>query len=181
MKRILSLPYYESDLEGFSAGDEVILFGTLYVGRDQVHKRLKALIDSNCELPFQFEGNGIYYMGPSPAPDGYLIGAAGPTTSQRMDPFSPLLIANGLKLMVGKGPRSKEVKASVKEYKGAYLQAFGGCGALYSNAIKKVELVAFPELGPEALLRLEIEDFPTICAIDSRGNAIISYDVTPVK
>ncbi len=173
MKRILSLPYHGRDLEDLRAGDEVVIFGTLYVGRDQVHKRLKALIDSKGKLPFLFEGNGIYYMGPSPAPEGYVIGAAGPTTSQRMDPFSPLLIANGLKLMVGKGPRSNEVKAAIKSYKGAYLQAFGGCGALYSNAIKKVEMVAFPELGPEALLRLEIEDFPAICAIDSRGDAII--------
>ena len=173
MNRILSLPYHGSDLEQLNAGDEVILVGTLYVGRDQVHKRLKALICGKGLLPFPFEGNGIYYMGPSPAPEGYVIGAAGPTTSQRMDPFSPLLIANGLKLMVGKGPRSMEVKASIIRYKGVYLQAFGGCGALYSNAIKKVETVAFPELGPEALLRLEIENFPAICAIDSRGNAII--------
>lgn len=169
MKRFLSLPYTEEDILKIEAGDEVVLSGTLYVGRDQVHKRLKEAIDSGEALPFDFNGAAIYYMGPSPAPDGFVIGAAGPTTSARMDPFSPLLIEKGLRVMVGKGPRSIEVKEAVRKYKGLYLQAYGGCGALYGLAIKKKEIVAYPELGPEALLRLEVESFPTFCIISSDG------------
>lgn len=173
MKRYLELPYATGGLDVVRAGDEVVLSGVLYVGRDQVHKRLAAIVGDGGSLPFPFEGNGIYYMGPSPAPGSFVIGAAGPTTSQRMDPYSPLLIGRGLKLMVGKGPRSNAVREAVVEHRGLYLQAFGGCGALYSAAIRKVDVVAFPELGPEALLRLEICDFPTICAIDGFGGAII--------
>ena len=168
MKRLI-LPYRDEALESIEAGDGVVLSGTLYVGRDQVHKRLCALIDEKKPLPFDFEGNGIYYMGPSPAPPGFPLGAAGPTTSMRMDPFSPLLIANGLRLMVGKGPRSENVRKAIEEHKGLYLQAYGGCGALYSSCIRKAEVVSYPELGPEALLSLEIEDFPAFCIIDSRG------------
>lgn len=173
MRRFLELPYAEGGLDAVRAGDEVVLSGVLYVGRDQVHKRLAAIVEDGGDPPFPFEGNGIYYMGPSPAPCSFVIGAAGPTTSERMDPYSPLLIGRGLRLMVGKGPRSGAVRQAVVEHGGLYLQAFGGCGALYSAAIRKVGIVAFPELGPEALLRLEIEDFPTICAIDGAGGAII--------
>ena len=169
MKRQLSLPYSEESLEMIEAGDEVILSGVLYVGRDQVHKKLKEAIDNGDKLPFEFASAAIYYMGPSPQPEGFAIGAAGPTTSARMDPFSPLLIEKGLRVMVGKGPRSKEVKEAVKNYKGLYLQAYGGCGALYGLAIKKKEVVAYPELGPEALLKLEVEDFPVFCILDSKG------------
>ena len=168
MKHLI-LPYRDEALESIEAGDGVVLSGTLYVGRDQVHKRLCALIEEGKPLPIDFEGNGIYYMGPSPAPPGFPLGAAGPTTSMRMDPFSPLLIANGLRLMVGKGPRSENVRKAIEEHKGLYLQAYGGCGALYSSCIRKAETIAYPELGPEALLRLEIEDFSAFCMIDSRG------------
>ena len=139
MKRQLRLPYSEESLEMIEAGDEVILSGVLYVGRDQVHKKLKEAIDNGDKLPFEFSSAAIYYMGPSPQPEGFAIGAAGPTTSARMDPFAPLLIEKGLRVMVGKGPRSKEVKEAVKNYKGLYLQAYGGCGALYGLAIKKKE------------------------------------------
>ncbi len=169
MKRLLRLPYAEEDILRIEAGDEVVLSGTLYVGRDQVHKRLKEAIDRGEELPFDFNGSAIYYMGPSPAPDGFVIGAAGPTTSARMDPFAPLLIEKGLRVMVGKGPRSNDVKEAVRKYKGLYLQAYGGCGALYGLAIKKKELVAYPELGPEALLKLEVESFPVFCILSSDG------------
>ncbi len=169
MKRLLRLPYAEEDILRIEAGDEVVLSGTLYVGRDQVHKRLKKAIDRGEELPFDFKGSAIYYMGPSPAPDGFVIGAAGPTTSARMDPFAPLLIEKGLRVMVGKGPRSNDVKEAVRKYKGLYLQAYGGCGALYGLAIKKKELVAYPELGPEALLKLEVESFPVFCILSSDG------------
>ena len=165
----LKLPYDEESLESVRAGDAVVLSGVLYVGRDQVHKRLYELISERKPLPFEFTGNGIYYMGPSPKMPGYALGAAGPTTSQRMDPYSPLLMKHGLLVMVGKGPRKSEVVQAVKKYSGIYLQAFGGCGALYSERIKSAEVVAFEDLGPEALLRLEVEDFPTICVLDSQG------------
>ena len=154
----LKLPYDEESLESVRAGDAVVLSGVLYVGRDQVHKRLYELISERKPL------------GPSPAPPGFPLGAAGPTTSMRMDPFSPLLIEKGLRLMVGKGPRSESVRNAIREYKGLYLQAYGGCGALYSSCIKSVETVAYPDLGPEALLRIRIEDFPAFAMIDSMGN-----------
>ena len=169
MRRELVLPYEDNDLLPIEPGDEVVLSGTLYVGRDQVHKRLYDAIIRGDGLPFDFRGNAIYYMGPSPAPDGFVLGAAGPTTSMRMDPFTPLLADNGLKVIVGKGPRKKPVVEAIGRNGGLYLQAYGGCGALYSSRIKSAEIVAYPELGPEALLRLTISDFPVFCMIDSRG------------
>ena len=168
MKRLL-LPYSDDAIGLIESGDEVLLSGVIYTGRDQVHKRLAALIGEGKELPFDFAGSAIYYMGPSPAPEGFALGAAGPTTSARMDPFSPLLADHGLKVMIGKGPRAEEVRASIERNHGLYLQAYGGCGALYSSCIRKSEIVAYPELGPEALLRLEVEDFPVFCIIDSLG------------
>ena len=171
MKRILNLPFSEEALREIRAGDEVVLYGTLYVGRDQVHKRLYEAIENNKELPISFDGSAIYYMGPSPAPEGFLIGACGPTTSARMDRYSPTLLSKGLRVMVGKGPRSEEVHRAIKEYKGLYLQAYGGCGALYASKVVAVEPIAYKELGPEALIRLEVEDFPTFCLIDSLGNS----------
>ena len=168
MKRLL-LPYSDDAIGSIESGDEVLLSGVIYTGRDQVHKRLAALIGEGKELPFDFAGSAIYYMGPSPAPEGFALGAAGPTTSARMDPFSPLLADHGLKVMIGKGPRTEEVRASIERNHGLYLQAYGGCGALYSSCIRKSEIVAYPELGPEALLRLEVEDFPVFCVIDSLG------------
>lgn len=170
MERRLILPYGNAEeLKRIEAGDYVLLSGTLYVGRDQVHKRLSIMIEEKESLPFSFKGNGIYYMGPSPRVPGFALGSAGPTTSQRMDPYSPSLMREGLLLMIGKGPRKKEVRDAIVKYSGLYLQAFGGCGALYSERIKKAEVVAFEDLGPEALLKLEVEDFPTICVIDSLG------------
>ena len=169
MRRKLDLPYAEDDLLAIEPGDEVLLSGTLYVGRDQVHKRLFDAINEGRPLPFDFQGNAIYYMGPSPAPDGFVLGAAGPTTSMRMDPFTPLLADYGLKVIVGKGPRTKPVVEAIGRTGGLYLQAYGGCGALYSSRILQAETVAYPELGPEALLRLTIHDFPVFCLIDSRG------------
>lgn len=170
MLRKLTLPYTEEALSKIGENDEVLLSGKLYVGRDQVHARLVNLLKEGKPLPFDFNGSAIYYMGPSPAPDGYVIGACGPTTSARMDPFSPALIKAGLKVMVGKGPRSAEVVAAVKEYNGLYLQAYGGCGALYASKVKSVREIAWPELGPEALIALEVEDFPVICLISGAKN-----------
>ncbi len=168
----LNLPFYNEEILNIKVSDEVSLYGTLYVGRDQVHKRLYDAILNNEELPFNLTGNGIYYMGPSPKVDGFALGSAGPTTSARMDPFSPTLLKHGLRVMVGKGPRSIEVLNAIKEYKGLYLQAFGGCGALYSSCIKSAEIVCYPELGPEALLRLEVEAMPCICIADSFGGIL---------
>ena len=171
MERRLVLPYESiEEIKAVNAGDHVLISGTLYVGRDQVHKRLSIMIEENEALPFSFKGNGIYYMGPSPKMPGYALGAAGPTTSARMDPFSPLLAGHGLKVMVGKGPRSAEVREAIGRFHGLYLQAYGGCGALYSVRISSAETVAYPELGPEALLRISIHDFPVFCMIDSLGN-----------
>lgn len=170
MRKTLVLPYSEEAILSIKAGDDVLLSGVLYVGRDQVHKKLYEALENGESLPFDFSGNAIYYMGPSPAPEGFVIGAAGPTTSARMDRFSPRLIESGLRVMVGKGPRSKSVAESIAEHKGLYLQAYGGCGALYSSCILSAEIVAYPELGPEALLRLSVKDFPAICIIDSSGD-----------
>lgn len=171
MNRVLHIPFNEEELLAIESGDQVLISGTIYVGRDQVHKKLYEAIKEKAELPFEFSGNAIYYMGPSPAPEGFLIGSSGPTTSARMDPFSPLLLQHGLRVMIGKGPRSKEVLDAVKKYKGLYLQAYGGCGALYCSRVKSVEDVAYPELGPEALIKLEVENFPAFCLIDSKGNS----------
>ena len=170
MLRYLHLPYDDNALSEIRAGDDVILSGTLYVGRDQVHKRLYDSIMGNEALPFDFNGNAIYYMGPSPAPDGFVLGAAGPTTSMRMDPFAPLLADHGLKVIIGKGPRKRPVVEAIGRNGGLYLQAYGGCGALYSSCIKTAEVIAYPELGPEALLKLTISAFPVFCMIDSRGH-----------
>lgn len=172
MKRTLELPYEEKKLLEIRKGDEVTLSGVLYVGRDMVHKRLYDAIRFSQPLPFQFESNGIYYMGPSPKKGSFPFGAAGPTTSARMDPFSPLLIENGLRLMIGKGPRDRSVISSIKDHKGLYLQAIGGCGALYASCIRKAEVVAYSSLGPEALMKIEVEDFPTLCIIDSEGEVL---------
>jgi len=171
----LNLPYESDDvIKGIKAGDEVAISGKLYVGRDQAHKRLCETIKAGGKLPFPFYGNAIYYMGPSPKTPSSVIGAAGPTTSVRMDPFSPTLIGMGLKVMVGKGPRTKAVLDAVKEHGGLYLQAFGGCGALYSKTIRSTEMVAYPELGPEALILLEVEGFPTICLASPDGDYLPS-------
>ncbi|MGN0907157.1 MAG: FumA C-terminus/TtdB family hydratase beta subunit [Bullifex sp.] len=168
----LELPYKKGELEKIKAGDTVSVSGILYVGRDQVHKRLYDAVLNGDELPFEFEGNGIYYMGPSPAAEGHVMGSCGPTTSARMDPFSPLLTEKGLRLMIGKGPRKPPVLEAVRKYGGLYLQAFGGCGALYSSCITSCETVAYPELGPEALLRLTVKDFPAIAVADSSGQVL---------
>ena len=151
------------------SGDIVYVSGKLYVARDQAHKLLVSEIKEKGETPFPFEGNAVYYMGPSPTKEGMAIGSSGPTTSRRMDEFSPFLISKGLKIMIGKGPRSEKVVEAVKEYGGLYLQAFGGCGALYASRTLSSRTLLYPFLGPEAVLELEVKDFPTICIIDSMG------------
>ena len=162
-------PIDEKTLESLRAGDQVFITGVIYVGRDAAHKRLVEALDQGKPLPFDIKGQTIYYMGPSPAKPGQVIGSAGPTTSGRMDTYSPRLIAEGLKAMIGKGMRSPAVKDAIKKYKAVYLAAIGGAGALISKSIKKSQVIAYEELGAEAVLRLEVENFPAIVINDIYG------------
>jgi fumarate hydratase subunit beta len=168
----IKVPLSQEDLENFTAGDEVELTGTILVGRDQAHFRMCQSLDRGEELPFNIKGETIYYMGPAPTPPGKVIGSSGPTTASRMDPFAPRLLDLGLKGMIGKGPRSQEVLDSVKENGAVYFYSFGGCGALYAKCIKKTECIAYEELGPEAVYRLEVEKFPLIVATDCQGKSL---------
>ncbi len=172
--REIRLPIQEDDLLSLNAFDQVLLSGTLYVGRDQVHSRLFDLLEKHEELPIPLQGQAIYYMGPSPAPEGFPLGSCGPTTSARMDPFAPRLLDEGLRIMIGKGPRSAKVISSIIQNRALYLQAYGGCGALYASTVRKVKTLAFAELGPEALLELKVENFPVIVAIDSKGKSVFT-------
>ena len=155
-----------------SAGDEVYISGTVYTARDAAHKRIVSLIEDGKPLPFGLDGACIYYAGPTPEPPGHPIGSCGPTTSSRMDVFTPLLMENGLCAMIGKGPRNSEVIEAIKKHGGIYFCAIGGAGALAAMAVKKYEVVAFSELGCESVKKLEVENFPVLCAIDCRGNNI---------
>ena len=170
MSKKVRLPLTDKTLEGLKAGDSILLTGTMYVGRDAAHKRMVEALDQGKPLPFDIKGQTIYFMGPSPARPGQPIGSAGPTTSGRMDSYSPRLIAEGLKGMIGKGMRSQEVKDAMKKYKAVYLAAIGGAGALISKTIKKSEVIAYKELGAEAVYRLEVEDFPATVINDIHGN-----------
>ena len=156
------------------AGDRVLLSGTIYTARDAAHKRIKNLIDNGDELPFEVIDSVVYYAGPTPAKNGYVIGSIGPTTSSRMDVFSPQLISLGQKAMIGKGNRSETVINAMKEYGAIYFAAVGGAGALYSECIVDCQVVAFDELGCESVKKLTIKDFPLLVAIDSRGNSLYS-------
>lgn len=172
MSKQITLPLSAEERSDLRSGETLLLSGEILVGRDQVHKRLVELIEANQELPLSLEGETIYYMGPAPAPKNCVIGSCGPTTSARMDRFWPILMAHGLLISIGKGPRSAEVQEAIVTYGGLYLAAYGGCGALYATKVKAVETVTFADLGPEALLRLTIEDFPVVVAIDSLGNSV---------
>ena len=165
----LRLPFAESDLAGLKSGDLVSLTGTLYTGRDQTHRRLCELLDNGQSLPVDLNGQLLYYVGPTPARPGQVIGAAGPTTSYRMDVYTPRLLALGLKATLGKGARSKEVKESMLAHGAVYLATIGGAGALLSQCIKSCELIAFADAGPEALFRLEVEGFPAVVINDLAG------------
>lgn len=168
----LKLPIENDQPLDFPVGQEILLNGTMLVGRDQVHLRLFEALQNSESLPIPIRNQAIYYMGPAPTPPGEVIGSAGPTTAYRMDPFTPLLLDQGLKIMIGKGPRSEEVRQAVKRNSGAYLYAYGGCGALYAQAIKSQRPVAFEDLGPEALIEIRIENFPVVMAINSKGDSI---------
>ena len=166
----LKTPLSEKDVEGLKSGDRVLLTGVIYTGRDAAHKRLFDLVMGGKDLPFDIRGQVIYYVGPAPAKPGQAVGSAGPTTSYRMDAYSPLLIEKGLKGMIGKGMRSEGVKEAMKKHKAVYFAATGGAGALLARRIKKAEIVAYEDLGPEAVRRLEVEDLPVIVVNDIRGN-----------
>jgi len=170
MPKKIMLPLTDETLQDLRTGDELLLTGVMYVGRDAAHKRLVEALDEGKALPVDLRGQTIYFMGPSPARPGRPIGAAGPTTSYRVDSYSPRLIAAGLKGMIGKGARSQAVKDAIKKYKAVYLGAIGGAGALISTSIKKAEVIAYEDLGAEALRRLEVEDFPATVINDIYGN-----------
>jgi fumarate hydratase subunit beta len=169
MIRKVTLPLTDAILQDLKAGENILISGTMYVARDAAHKRLIEALEGGKPLPFDIVGQTIYFMGPSPAKPGQPIGSAGPTTSGRMDSYSPRLIAEGLKGMIGKGMRSQVVKDAMKQYKAVYFAAIGGAGALISRSIKKSEVIAYEELGAEAILRLEVEDFPVMVINDIYG------------
>lgn len=168
----IALPISDQDLEELKAGDAVLLSGTIYTARDAAHKRIVELIQEGKELPIDLQNASIYYVGPTPNKEGQVIGSAGPTTSSRMDAYTPLLLERGLKVMVGKGKRSDAVKESIVQNKAIYFVACGGAGALLSHAIIKSEVIAFDDLLSEAIRKLEIKDFPCFVGIDIRGNDI---------
>ena len=165
----LQTPLKDGDVEKLRAGDKVLITGVILTGRDAAHKRLFDLLQAGKPLPVDIRGQIIYYVGPAPAKPGQPIGSAGPTTSGRMDVYSPKLMEMGLKGMIGKGMRKKEVVEAMKKYRAVYFAATGGAGALLAKAIKKAEVVAYEEMGAEAIRKLEVEDFPAIVAQDCYG------------
>lgn len=170
----LSLPLNTNIVNDLHAGDNLLLTGYLYTGRDAAHKRLCKLIEDGKDLPFDITDQTIYYVGPAPAKPGYVIGPAGPTTSYRMDSYTIPLLERGLKGMIGKGIRSEEVINGIKKYNAVYLAATGGAAALISKAVKSKEIICYDDLGTEAVHKLYVEDFPVIVVIDSKGNNL--YD-----
>ena len=163
-------PLSDSTVEELKAGDKVRISGILYTARDAAHKRLIEMIESDKDLPFDLKGQLIYYVGPSPAKPGQETGSAGPTTSCRMDAYTPTFVKMGLKGTIGKGGRSDEVIEAMKKHKAVYLAAVGGAAALIAKTIKKVRIIAFEDLGPEAIRELEVENFPAIVVNDTKGN-----------
>lgn len=168
--RVINLPLTEETVLELRAGDRVFLTGVLYTGRDDAHMHLVKMIQNGENLPIELQDQCIYYVGPCPAKPGHAIGSAGPTTSGRMDAMAPVLMEHGLRGMIGKGLRSAEVVESMKKHCVVYFAAIGGAGALLAKAIKEAEVVAFPELGPEAIYKLRVEQFPVTVVIDCEGN-----------
>ena len=177
MEDKIQVPFQENQVEQLKAGDYVYLSGTIYTARDAAHKRMYESMQRGEELPISLEGNILYYLGPRPAREGQVIGSAGPTTSSRMDKYTPDMLAAGLKGMVGKGKRSQAVIDAMKKYKAVYFAAVGGAGALLSKCIKEAEVVAYDDLGTEAIRRLTIENLPVIVVIDSQGRNL--YETAP--
>jgi len=165
-------PLTNPDIRSLKAGDEVLISGVIYTARDMAHKKLCEAIEAKQQLPFELEGAIIYFVGPTPARPGRAIGAAGPTTSSRMDAFSPKLIANGLRAMLGKGYRGEEVREALKKYGAVHLSTIGGAGALLSKHITSAEVIACEDLGTEAVRKLEVVNFPAVVAYDCYGNSV---------
>ena len=166
----LKTPLSNEDVQRLKSGDRVLISGIIYTGRDAAHKRLLDTLKAGQVLPFDLEGQIIYYVGPTPAKPGHAFGSAGPTTSYRMDAYAPALMERGLKGMIGKGMRSEAVKEAMKKYRAVYFAATGGAGALLGKRVKRAEIVAYEDLGPEAVRRLEVEDLPAVVVNDVRGN-----------
>lgn len=179
MEKKITLPITDEDIKNLKAGDSVLLTGSIITGRDAAHKRLYELIQKGEKLPVDIKGELIYYVGPAPAKPGYAVGPAGPTSSYRMDKYAPSLLDLGLKGMIGKGARNKEVVDAIVRNKGVYLVAIGGAAALIAKSIKSEEILCYEDLGTEVVRRYEVEDFPCIVAIDSNGNNV--YETEPPK
>ena len=173
----IKVPLSREEARKLKSGDSCLLSGVIYTARDAAHKRLCERIAQGKELPFEIKDSVIYFVGPTPAQPGEVIGSAGPTTSYRMDAYSPMLIKQGQTGMIGKGKRNSDVIDAMKEYGAVYFGAIGGCGALLSRCIKKSEVIAYADLGAEAIRRLEVEDFPVTVVIDSEGNNL--YEIGP--
>ncbi|NPV60250.1 MAG: TRZ/ATZ family protein [Actinobacteria bacterium] len=171
----VKLPISREERESLRAGDLLLLSGRMVTARDQAHRRLVELLERGERLPFRLEGETIYYAGPSPAPEGKPSGSVGPTTASRMDPFTPRLAAEGVAAFIGKGPRSAAVRRALREHGSLYLVGVGGAAALLGSRVRGIRAVAFPELGPEAVYELEVEDFPVIVGYDLAGGDVFSH------
>lgn len=169
-------PIDKTTLAGLHSGDALLLTGTLYTARDAAHKKLVELIEAGSPLPFPLEGAVLYYTGPSPTKPGDVVGSIGPTTSYRMDRYTPLLLEKGVAMTIGKGRRSPEVLEALVRWGAVYCAAYGGAGALLASKVRSIETVAFPELGPEAVFRLEVEDFPVTVVNDVYGNDLYRHE-----
>lgn len=181
MRVKLTTPLKEEDLEKLKIGDEVLISGIIYSARDAAHKRMVEALDRGEQLPFDIRGQVVYYMGPSPPRPGQVIGSAGPTTSGRMDVYSPRLMAAGLKGMIGKGMRSQKVIEAIKQHRCVYFGATGGAGALISKSIKAAKIIAYEDLGAEAIYELKVQDFPVIVINDASGNDLYQEGVEKYK
>ena len=181
MEKQIHTPLKKEDLIDLKAGDYVYITGTIYSARDAAHKRMYETMLEGKEIPMDLKDNVIYYLGPTPAKEGQVIGSAGPTTSSRMDKYTPLLLEHGLNGMIGKGKRSQEVIDAIIKNKSVYFAAVGGAGALLSKCIKKSEIIAYEDLGTEAIRKMEVENFPVIVVIDSEGNNLYETAVEEFK
>lgn len=181
MERHINVPFDADIVKELKAGDYVYLTGTIYTARDAAHKRMYEVLQNGEALPFDIEGNIIYYMGPSPAREGRPIGSAGPTTASRMDKYTPALLELGMRGMIGKGRRTEAVRESMMKNQAVYFAAVGGAGALLSKSILQAEVIAYEDLGTEAIRRLEVEDFPVIVVMDCEGNNLYDMAIEQYK
>lgn len=177
--KLLHPPLSDKDVRTLKAGDSVLISGVIYTARDAAHKKMAGLIQKGEPLPFDLPGQIIYYVGPTPAKPGRAVGSAGPTTSGRMDLYTPLLLEQGMKACIGKGGRSAAVREALEKYKGVYLAAVGGAGAYLSKRVVKSEVIAYPELGAEAIHRLEVRDFPATVINDTYGSDLYEEGSKP--